>query len=190
MNMSRTRIASLAAAAAAAGLLLTACSSGGSTSPGTATGAAAATPTSAPSSTAAAAAGPLAVATTALGSTLVTSKGMTVYFFGSDTKGVSMCSGPCLQNWPAVAAPSPLPAAIPGVTGTLGTLARADGTSQLTVNGLPVYTFSGDSGPGKTSGEGLTAFGAKWWAVSPSGSEITKAPAAATSSSSSGGYSY
>jgi predicted lipoprotein with Yx(FWY)xxD motif len=189
MNISRTRIASLGAAAAAAGLLLAACSSGGGTSAGSA-----AVTAPASSSSAAATTGPLAVATTALGSTLVNSKGMTVYFFGSDTQGMSACSGACLQNWPAVPAPSPLPTAVPGVTGTLGTLARSDGTSQLTVNGLPVYTFAGDSGPGKTSGEGLTAFGAKWWAVSPSGSDITKAPAAGTSSapssSSGGAYSY
>lgn len=190
MNMSRTRFASIGAAALAAGLLLAACSSSG----GTTTSAAAAPASASSSSAAAATAGPLGVATTALGSTLVNNSGMTVYFFASDSKGMSTCSGACLQGWPAVPAPAPMPASIPGVTGTLGTLARTDGPSQLTVNGLPVYTFTGDSGPGKTNGQGLTAFGAKWWAVSPSGNEITKAPAAATSSapssSSGGGYSY
>ena len=36
----------------------------------------------------------------------------------------------------------------------------------------PLYRFIGDSKPGNTNGEGLTAFGARWFVVSPAGNEI------------------
>ncbi|HEY6497584.1 MAG TPA: hypothetical protein VIZ43_30260, partial [Trebonia sp.] len=40
-------------------------------------------------------------------------------------------------------------------------------------DGHPLYTFSGDSGPGTATGQGNDGFGAKWWLVSPAGSDVT-----------------
>jgi predicted lipoprotein with Yx(FWY)xxD motif len=40
------------------------------------------------------------------------------------------------------------------------------------VDGHPLYRFIGDAKPGNTNGEGLTAFGARWFVVSPAGNEI------------------
>lgn len=40
-------------------------------------------------------------------------------------------------------------------------------------NGHPLYTFAGDSAPGDTSGQGVSAFGALWYALSPTGQQVT-----------------
>jgi Secreted repeat of unknown function len=46
----------------------------------------------------------------------------------------------------------------------------------------PLYRFEGDNGPGDVNGEGLNAFGAAWYVLSPSGTAVT-----GQGSSSSGG---
>lgn len=127
---------------------------------------------------------------TPLGTILVDKKGRTVYLFMADKRGVSNCSGQCLQYWPPVIAPTTLPAKVPGVTGKLGVLKRSDGTRQLTINGWPLYLYAGDTKPGMTAGQGSNGGGALWWVVAPNGKKITKAlpsasPAASPSSSSS-----
>jgi predicted lipoprotein with Yx(FWY)xxD motif len=55
----------------------------------------------------------------------------------------------------------------------VGSTTRSDGTRQVTYAGHPVYLFSGDQNPGDTNGEGVVAFGASWYAVSPAGDQIT-----------------
>jgi predicted lipoprotein with Yx(FWY)xxD motif len=107
--------------------------------------------------------------TTSLGKVLVDGRGRTVYVFAKDTPGTSNCTGTCAAQWPPVSAPMPLPASLPGVTGTLGTAPRTDGSAQLTVAGHPVYTFSGDSAAGQTGGQGLRLNGGLWTVVSPAG---------------------
>jgi len=92
-----------------------------------------------------------------IGTVLVAgSNGMTVYQFAKDVKGsgTSACTGGCLTTWPALPAPgSGSPTGGTGVTGTLGTITRADnGTVQVTYNDLPVYFFSGDAAPGDSKG--------------------------------------
>jgi predicted lipoprotein with Yx(FWY)xxD motif len=72
------------------------------------------------------------------------------------------------------------------VTAKLATIKRSDGTSQLTANGYPVYTYVGDSAAGQTNGQGKNISGGLWWVVSSNGSWIKKA--AATSSRTRGGY--
>jgi predicted lipoprotein with Yx(FWY)xxD motif len=67
----------------------------------------------------------------------------------------------------------------------LGTTPRSDGKPQVTYNGHPLYGYQGDSKAGDTNGQGINAFGAPWYVLSPSGNEIT-----ASSSSSGGGNGY
>jgi predicted lipoprotein with Yx(FWY)xxD motif len=62
-----------------------------------------------------------------------------------------------------------------GVTGKLGTITRDDGTKQVTLGGMPLYLYSGDSHAGDVTGQ---AVGGSWWAVSPDGTKVTGAPAA------------
>jgi len=41
--------------------------------------------------------------------------------------------------------------------------------TQVTVNGAPVYTFSGDASAGSTNGEGINSFGGTWHVVKVGG---------------------
>jgi predicted lipoprotein with Yx(FWY)xxD motif len=92
-----------------------------------------------------------------IGTVLVAgSNGMTVYTFAKDVKdsGTSACTGGCIGTWPALTVPAgTTPTAGTGVTGTLGTITRADdGTLQVTYNGLPLYFFKNDKAPGDANG--------------------------------------
>ena len=158
----------LAATAVLGALVLAGCGGGGSAG-GTATG----------SSVAAASPGRpsgavLKTAKTALGTVVVDAGGRTVYYFDKDTanSGKSACSGACLNLWPPVKAGSASPS-VDGVTGTVGTITRADGTKQLTLDGRPLYLYAGDAKPGDTTGQGVQNV---WWVVAPDGSKITAAP--------------
>ena len=64
----------------------------------------------------------------------------------------------------------------------IGTTPRSDGKPQVTYNGHPLYLFAEDQNPGDTNGEGLTAFGGSWFAVSPAGNQVT-GPASSSGSS-------
>jgi predicted lipoprotein with Yx(FWY)xxD motif len=145
------------------GILAAACGSSGG-------GQASTTTTSlAPSATAPTpATGPAPVVTTktvgGLGKILVNEQGQVLYSF---TKGGAPvpCSASCLQVWPAVTLP-------PGVTaptgssgvGTLGTT-TSNGVTQVTVGGLPLFTYAGDSAPGVANGNDLVSFGGTWKVV-------------------------
>ena len=75
----------------------------------------------------------------------------------------------------------------------IGGVARADGSTQVTYHGHPLYYFSLDKAAGDTKGQGTAAFGAKWWVLSPAGNKITTAAGSAPGSAPAGssmGYSY
>ena len=101
------------------------------------------------------------------------SQGRTLYLFKKDTGTTSNCTGACAASWPPLAA-SGTPKIGGGANASLvGTTKRSDGTSQVTYNGHPAYTFSGDSNAGDTNGQGVVAFGAAWFALSPSGNQLS-----------------
>jgi predicted lipoprotein with Yx(FWY)xxD motif len=111
---------------------------------------------------------------TRLGKILVDSQGRTLYLFKKDSRGKSACSGECAKFWPPLRA-SGRPTAGSGISAAkVGTIRRPDGTRQVTYNGHPLYTFLQDSRPGQTRGQGLTAFGASWFVLSPAGSQISR----------------
>ena len=86
---------------------------------------------------------------------------------------MSACSGACAAAWPPVPAKGKVTVSGSAKASDLGTITRSDGTKQVTYDGHPLYYFAGDSGPGQTSGQGSDGFGAKWWLVAPSGTQIT-----------------
>jgi predicted lipoprotein with Yx(FWY)xxD motif len=158
-----------AAGLAALALTVSACGSSGSSSGATSTPAAGA-------SSASPAAGGSTVSQTTVGGqqVLTDSKGMVLYWFAIDTPTTSKCEGSCLAFWPVV--PGPVTAGS-GVTGTLGTITRSDGSKQATYDGHPLYTFAGDKSPGQNKGNGVNASGGLWWEMTVNGS--TPSPSAA-----------
>ena len=123
-------------------------------------------PTAAPTMAPAAAAATVMISHDAkLGDFLVDGKGMTLYIFTKDTAGVSNCAGGCLKAWPPLVATGDLvPTGGPGVTGKLGFITRADGTKQVTYNGMPLYYWASDMKPGDMTGQGV---GGVWYLMSP-----------------------
>jgi predicted lipoprotein with Yx(FWY)xxD motif len=97
---------------------------------------------------------------------LTNAKGLTLYWFAPDTSSKSVCNGSCAAYWPPVRGPL---TAGPGVTGRLGTITRADGSTQETYNGHPLYTYIGDSGPGQAHGNNVNLNGGLWHEVPASG---------------------
>lgn len=140
-------------------------SSSGSSSAGAGAASGSATPTPGQSAVPV-----LKTASTSLGSVVVDDKGMTVYVFDKDTanSGKSACNADCSGMWPAVRATSSTPP-VTGVTGIVGTISRDDGTMQVTVDGLPVYTYANDAAAGDVKGQGV---GGTWWAVAPDGGKV------------------
>jgi len=110
-------------------------------------------------------------------------KGFVLYWFAPDTPTSSKCTGSCATYWPPVTGPA---TAGSGVTGTLGTITRSDGTKQATYDGHPLYTYAGDTAPGQAKGNGLNVSGGLWYEMTVSGAK----PGAASSApaNTGGGY--
>ena len=123
-------------------------------------------PVSAPA-TAAAGAATIAVAH----GHLVDAKGRTLYLFEKDKTSKSTCNGACAKNWPPVTT-SGKPKAGHGAKAKLVKTSKRSGGTQVTYNGHPVYLFIGDAKPGQTNGEGINAFGAKWYMMNAAGKKI------------------
>jgi predicted lipoprotein with Yx(FWY)xxD motif len=122
------------------------------------------------------------VTNSSLGSILVNSAGRTLYLFKADVGTKSACTGACATAWPPLLATGK-PTAGTGLTASkLGTTTRSGGSQQVTYNGHPLYLFVKDTKAGQTTGQGVTAFGAAWFALTPSGNQ-----ASAPASSSGGG---
>ena len=116
----------------------------------------------------------ISTASTSLGRIVVNSGGRTLYMFGKDKRDKSACAGMCAKFWPPLIAAGK-PRATGGARASLlGTTKRADGRMQVTYNRHPLYTFVKDTKKGQTHGEGLTAFGGQWNAVSPSGTKVAR----------------
>ena len=111
--------------------------------------------------------------TAGLGSIVVGPNGRTLYVFLKDTGPKSTCSGACAAEWPPLTTTGKLTTSGGVSSSALKAVRRSDGKMQVTFNGHPLYYFSGDSAPGDAKGQGLNTFGAKWYAVSPSGKQVT-----------------
>ena len=101
------------------------------------------------------------------GDILVGPEGNSLYVFTEDAEGVSACTGACLESWPALAADAGLSSEMDQTM--FGSITRDDGLEQMTVNGMPLYYYAADSGPGDTAGHGLND---SWFVVDPSGVKV------------------
>ena len=103
---------------------------------------------------------------------LVGGGGRALYLFEADKNGTSACTGACAAAWPPDTVTG-APQVGSGVSqALLGTIKRADGTTQVTYHGHPLYYFSAYTSAGTARGQGSKAFGAGWYVVSASGSKI------------------
>jgi predicted lipoprotein with Yx(FWY)xxD motif len=123
---------------------------------------------------------------TSKGTVLTNAGGLTLYWFAKDTPSQSKCNGSCATYWPPVLGTSAT-ASGASLPHGFGTIKRADGQTQLTYDGHPLYTYTGDTAAGQVNGNGLNASGGLWWAATPSGKDLGSAAAPAASSTSSSG---
>jgi predicted lipoprotein with Yx(FWY)xxD motif len=157
-------------------LLVAACSSGTSSST-TATPLSSSSPAPAPAVSSGSASGATVITTasSSAGTILTSGSGRAMYLWVKDPSGTSYCSGACAGAWPPVTSTGSVTAVGAAKASDLGTITRSDGSKQVTYDGHPLYYFVGDSGPGVAKGQGSDGFGAKWWLVSPSGTDVTAA---------------
>src|ERR671922_270611 len=117
----------------------------------------------------------ISVASTDFGEALVEEEGRSVYMFVPDqeTNGTPTCYDDCARMWPPLEEGQSgvfLPGE--GVDASLfGTVARDDGTQQVTYNDLPLYRFADDKAAGDVNGQGL---GDVWWVLDAAGEPIQK----------------
>ncbi len=105
------------------------------------------------------------VASSSLGNILVDAQGKTLYYFALDVpaSGASSCTGSCAGIWPIFYS-SAITVSPPLMASDFSSFVRADGTSQITYRGWPLYYFQGDSNPGNVYGENVNK---DWFAVKP-----------------------
>jgi predicted lipoprotein with Yx(FWY)xxD motif len=150
-------------------------------------GATAASP--APPKTASGQAATVGVSTTAIGQVLVNSEGRTLYLFKADQGTKSACTGACAGAWPPLLVTGK-PTVGSGVNAALlGATTRPERTTQLTYSGHPLYLFVKDHKAGETNGQGVSAFGAAWFALNSAGDQVSAKPSS-SSHSGGGGYGY
>ena len=103
------------------------------------------------------------------GKVLTNGDGRALYMFTKDSKDASNCYDACAKAWPPMQT-SGKPIAGQGLDNSmLGTTQRKDGTTQITYNGMPLYYFVKDQGPGQVMGQDVKAQGGEWYLVSPDG---------------------
>ncbi|MEI7594056.1 MAG: hypothetical protein WCK41_12675 [Actinomycetes bacterium] len=109
-------------------------------------------------------------AESSLGTVLVDGTGHVLYVYRPDGTGPPTCVDSCATAWPPlVGSAIAVATGIPTKPGQFKLVARPDGTMQLSVNGHPLYRFSGDTKPGDTNGEGLAN---QWYVAGPDGNPI------------------
>jgi len=172
-----------AAALAALALALTACASSSSSSSAPATSA----PAAGGGNASNASGGALAMKTINGTAVVTDAQGMTLYWFVPDTSTASKCTGSCATYWPPVTGTV---TAGSGVTGTLGTITRPDGTTQATYDGHPLYTYVGDTAPGQAKGNGKNLSGGVWYEMTVSGAKPATGTSGSTPTSTGGGGGY
>jgi predicted lipoprotein with Yx(FWY)xxD motif len=98
----------------------------------------------------------------------VDTHGRTLYALSPETTRHLLCkSSECLRFWPPLTVRSSKTKLKDGtgVHGLLGILRRAKGVFQVTLGGLPLYRYSGDSAKGTANGENLKSFGGTWHVI-------------------------
>ncbi len=88
------------------------------------------------------------------GQVLTGAKGMTLYTFDKDGKGMSSCYDSCAKNWPPFMASKGAKA-----SGGYSLVKRKDGSKQWAKDGMPLYYWVKDKKPGDVTGTALMGSG-------------------------------
>jgi predicted lipoprotein with Yx(FWY)xxD motif len=114
------------------------------------------------------------VAPSSLGRILVDSHRKTLYLWAHDKGRESTCNGQCAKYWPPLVTSGRPKAGAGALSSLIGASRRADGRTQVTYHGHPLYYYVGDKRAGDVKGEGLTGFGGRWDPVSAAGMAVRK----------------
>ena len=120
-----------------------------------------------------------------IGTVLANGAGLTLYHNTKETGGNIVCTGSCTSFWPPVLVTGSLPQDTGMIKGTFGTIMRPDGSTQLTINDMPLYTFASDKTSGEATGQGIQGV---WFAVAASGTSASAAGSGGSSGGGGGGY--
>ena len=115
-----------------------------------------------------------------VGTVLVNGQGRTLYLLTSEKGGKITCTDDngCTKLWPDTELPQGVTAATAGSgiqASMLGTVKDASGSLYVTYNKWPLYTYAGDSGPGRRTAKGSPALAAPGTSSAP---PVTRSPAA------------
>ena len=113
-----------------------------------------------------------------LGTVLVNGNNRTIYVLSSEAGGKLTCTDAngCTAVWPDTELPSGVSAGVAGngaQSSQLGTVTASDGKLYVTYGGYPLYTYTGDSGPMQSHGQGIVSFGGTWHPIDASGKPVT-----------------
>jgi predicted lipoprotein with Yx(FWY)xxD motif len=109
------------------------------------------------------------------GGYIADAEGRALYMFEADTQGQdaggaeSTCKEDCAAAWPPFTTEGPTQVSEGISQDLVGTLERADGTTQVTYNGWPLYYYAKDQNPGDVTGHDIEDFGAEWYLLTPEG---------------------
>jgi predicted lipoprotein with Yx(FWY)xxD motif len=87
-----------------------------------------------------------------------------LYLLSTEKGSKLHCTGPCTSTWIPVVVKSSVKKVMvaSAVKGKIGFVKRSATTRQVTFNSYPVYTYTGDTGPNQSTGEGVAADGGVW----------------------------
>jgi predicted lipoprotein with Yx(FWY)xxD motif len=106
------------------------------------------------------------------GPILVNGDGVPLYIYDKDTQNgtTSACTDEaCTANWTPLTSEGTATAGPGVIQSLLGTITREDGTTQVTYNGWPLYTYNSDTSADSPAGQGAEP---GWTLVSSSGKAI------------------
>lgn len=99
---------------------------------------------------------------------LVDRRGQAIYLFDKEQTAEPECYSGCAKAWPPVLTRgSPQGAGSVG-SRLLGTTERADGTTQVTYAGHPLYFYAHEA-PRQVLCHNVTEYGGRWLVVTPAG---------------------
>jgi predicted lipoprotein with Yx(FWY)xxD motif len=170
---------SLLVVVAASAVLLVGCSGDETTATPQTTGASApvgatptsppaATPTASPSVTKAIPGTVIRTAGSQFGKILFDGTGQAIYLFDKEQATRAECYGECAEAWPPVLTRGS-PVAAGGVDAVaLGTTKRADGSTQVTYGGHPLYYYAHE-GKNEVLCHNVREYGGRWLVLTPAG---------------------